>query len=136
MRFFFFFSLCAYSEAYFEYDGLFGHCLPSNPWITDDATMWDLSAPLVEQPTQLRVKKWSFSFRDLLLDPTGVREFMKFCESEFSVENLKFYLSVQQLKRSPTSEVPNIVHRIYKWEINCGNKSNLLILIYVQSSFN
>ncbi|RNA14130.1 Regulator of G- signaling 7 [Brachionus plicatilis] len=107
-------NLCAYSEIYFEYDGIFGHCQPSNPWITDDTTMWEVSSPLVEQPTQLRVKKWLFSFRELLSDPTGVREFMKFCEVEFSVENLKFYLACQAVKRAPLSELPILVHKIYK----------------------
>lgn len=108
-------SLCAYSEIYNEYDGFFGHCQPSNPWITDDPTMWEISAPLVDQPTQLRVKKWLFSFRDLLSDPSGVREFMKFCELEFSVENLKFYLACQAVKRAPFSELPILVHKIYKY---------------------
>lgn len=107
-------GLCAFSEAYFEYDGLFGHCQPSNPWITDDTTMWDVSAPLVDQPTQLRVKKWSYGFRELLADPTGVREFMKFCETEFSVESLKFYLGCQQVKQAPKSQIPAIAQRIYK----------------------
>jgi regulator of G-protein signaling len=106
--------LCAYSEAYNEYDGLFGHCLPSNPWISDDTTMWDVSVPLVDIPTQLRVKKWSFSFPELLSDPTGVRELMKFCEGEFSVENLKFYLACQAIKRAPTSELPSLIHKTYR----------------------
>jgi hypothetical protein len=107
-------GLCAYSEAYNEYDGLFGHCLPSNPWITDDTTMWDVSVPLVDVPTQLRVKKWSFSFPELLCDPTGVRELMKFCETEFSVENLKFYLACQAVKRAPLSELSVLIHKIHK----------------------
>lgn len=108
-------GLCAYSEAYYEYDGLFGHCLPSNPWITDDTTMWDVSAPLVDQPTQLRVNKWSFGFRELLADPTGVREFMKFCEQEFSVESLRFYLACQQVKCAPKSQIPSLVQKVYKY---------------------
>jgi regulator of G-protein signaling len=110
-----FLSLCAFSEAYNEYDGLFGHCQPSNPWISDDTTMWDVSAPLVEQPTQLRVKRWSFSFRELLSDPTGVKEFMKFCENEFSGENLRFYLACEAVKKAPTSELSILIHKIYKY---------------------
>ena len=109
-------SLCAFSEAYYEYDGLFAnHCQPSNPWVTEDTTMWDVSAPLVDHPTQLRVKKWAFSFRELLSDPTGIREFTKFCETEFSVENLKFYLACQTVKRVPTSELPSLCLKIYKY---------------------
>lgn len=79
--------------------------------------MWDVSAPMVDQPTQLRVKKWSFSFRELLSDPTGVREFMKFCETEFSVENLKFYLACQAVKQAPSSEIPALVHKFYKYAL-------------------
>ncbi len=91
------------------------HCLPSNPWISDDTTMWDVGAPLVDQPTQLRVKRWSFGFKELLSDPTGVREFMKYCETEFSVESLKFYLACQALKSVPTSELNDLVQKIYKY---------------------
>jgi len=107
-------GLCAYSELYYDYDGILTHCLPSNPWITDDTTMWDVGAPIVEQPTQLRVKRWSFGFKELLSDPTGVREFMKYCETEFSVESLKFYLACQAVKSVPTSELASLVHKIYK----------------------
>lgn len=77
--------------------------------------MWDVDAPLVDQPTQLRVKRWSFGFKELLSDPTGVREFMKYCETEFSHESLKFYLSCQTVKSVPTSELPSLVHKIYKY---------------------
>ena len=107
-------GLCAYNEAYNEYDGLFGHCLPSNPWITDDTTMWDVSVPLVDVPTQLRVKKWSFSFPELLRDPTGVREFTRFCQAEFSSESLLFYLACQEIKETPKSQLNNIINRIFK----------------------
>ena len=77
--------------------------------------MWDVGAPLVDQPTQLRVKRWSFGFKELLSDPTGVREFMKYCETEFSVESLKFYLACQALKSVPTSELNGLVQKIYKY---------------------
>jgi hypothetical protein len=116
-------GLCAYSEVYYDYDGILTHCLPSNPWITDDTTMWDVGAPLVDQPTQLRVKKWSFGFKELLSDPTGVREFMKYCETEFSVESLKFYLACQAVKSVSTSELVTLVHKIYKlvfyFDVDC-----------------
>lgn len=109
------FSICAYAEAYCEYDPLFGHCLPSNPWISEDTTFWDINLPIVDKPTQLRVKKWSFSFKELLSDPTGVREFMKFCETEFTAESLKFYLACQSVKQASASEIESLVNKTYQY---------------------
>ncbi len=110
----YFFSFCGYSELYYDYDGLISHCQPSNPWITDDTTMWEHNSPLVENLTNLRVKRWSFSFKELLNDPTGVKEFTKYCETEFSAENLRFYVAVQSVKGCPTSELSPLINRIYK----------------------
>lgn len=36
-----------------------------------------------------RVKRWSFSLRELLNDPIGREQFSKFLDKEFSGENLK-----------------------------------------------
>jgi regulator of G-protein signaling len=36
-----------------------------------------------------RVKRWSFSLRELLIDPAGREQFKKFLDKEFSGENLK-----------------------------------------------
>ena len=105
-------GFCGYGELYYDYDGLMSHFQPSNPWITDDTTLWELSAPLVEHPTQLRVKKWSFSFKELLNCTTGVREFTKYCETEFSAESLRFYLSCQVVKRCPSSELENQISNL------------------------
>jgi hypothetical protein len=92
-----------------------GHCLPSNPWISEDTTFWDVNSPLVNEPTQLRVKKWSFSFKELLADQTGVREFMKFCETEFSTESLKFYLACQEMKQIPVSFIKEFATKIVRY---------------------
>lgn len=76
--------------------------------------MWANCAPLVEHPTQLRVKRWSFSFKELLNDPTGVREFLKYCEAEFSAESLKFYLACQEIKGCRLSELEYLINKVYK----------------------
>ncbi len=107
-------SFCGYSELYYDYDGLISNCQPSNPWISDDITMWEYSAPLVEDLTSLRVKRWLFSFKELLNDPTGVKEFTKYCETEFSAESLRFYVAVQSVKDCPTSELEPLVNKIFK----------------------
>lgn len=36
-----------------------------------------------------RVKRWGFSLRELLKDPSGREQFAKFLDKEFSGENLK-----------------------------------------------
>lgn len=36
-----------------------------------------------------RVKRWGFDLRELLIDPIGHDQFIKFLEKEYSGENLK-----------------------------------------------
>jgi regulator of G-protein signaling len=36
-----------------------------------------------------RVKRWAFSLQELLADPVGREQFVKFLDKEFSTENLK-----------------------------------------------
>lgn len=37
-----FYSLIAYTEQYVEYDPFIMPAEPSNPWISDDITLWDI----------------------------------------------------------------------------------------------
>lgn len=43
-----------------------------------------------KEPSQQRVKKWGFSLEEALKDPAGQELFLKFLESEFSSENLRW----------------------------------------------
>uniref|UniRef100_A0A9J8BI25 Regulator of G protein signaling 7b n=1 Tax=Cyprinus carpio carpio TaxID=630221 RepID=A0A9J8BI25_CYPCA len=63
---------------------------------------------------QQRVKRWAFCFDEVMKDPVGREQFLKFLESEFSSENLRFWLAVQELKKRPIREVPTRVQEI--WE--------------------
>ncbi|XP_029983879.1 regulator of G-protein signaling 6-like [Sphaeramia orbicularis] len=96
-------SLISYTEQYMEYDPFLMAPEPSNPWTSDDPSLWDLEAS--KEPSQQRVKKWGFSLEEALKDPAGQDLFLKFLESEFSSENLRFWLSVQDLKRMPQQDV-------------------------------
>ncbi|XP_023127515.2 regulator of G-protein signaling 6 [Amphiprion ocellaris] len=96
-------SLITYTEQYMEYDPFVTAPEPSNPWTSDDPSFWDLEAS--KEPSQQRVKKWGFSLEEALKDPAGQELFLKFLESEFSSENLRFWLAVQDLKRMPQQEV-------------------------------
>ena len=71
----------------------------------------------VENPTQLRVRRWSFNCKELLSDPTGVREFMKFCKADFSTESLNFYLHVQEIRNCPLSQIKQKAEVVYRLEI-------------------
>uniref|UniRef100_A0A3Q2R0J2 Regulator of G protein signaling 6 n=1 Tax=Fundulus heteroclitus TaxID=8078 RepID=A0A3Q2R0J2_FUNHE len=66
-----------------------------------------------KEPSQQRVKKWGFSLDEVLKDPAGQDLFLKFLESEFSSENLRFWLAVQGLKRVPQLDVAQRVQDIW-----------------------
>ena len=61
-----------------------------------------------------RVKRWGFSLSELLSDSTALLEFETYLESEFSSENLKFWLSVERLKQVPQSQVEDMINEIYE----------------------
>lgn len=61
-----------------------------------------------------RVKRWSFSLRELLNDPTGRDQFTKFLEKEYSSENLRFWEAVQQMKQLPQREINDAAINIWK----------------------
>uniref|UniRef100_A0A3Q3VI64 Uncharacterized protein n=1 Tax=Mola mola TaxID=94237 RepID=A0A3Q3VI64_MOLML len=66
-----------------------------------------------KEASQQRVKKWGFSLEEALKDPVGRELFLKFLESEFSSENLRFWLAVQDLKRMPQEDVAQRVQDIW-----------------------
>ncbi|KAM5130045.1 regulator of G-protein signaling 6 isoform 2-T3 [Mantella aurantiaca] len=114
-------SFIAFSEQYTEYDPFLTPPEPSNPWISDDSTFWDLE--MSKEPTQQRVKRWGFSLDEVLKDPVGREQFLRFLESEFSSENLRFWLVVQDLKRQPLQEVPKRVEEIWQEFLAPGAQS-------------
>ncbi|CAN0015707.1 unnamed protein product [Lampetra planeri] len=107
-------SLLKFSESFSVYDPLLTTCLPSNPWVTDDTMCWTLNSPSVEVPTRLRVERWAFSFRELLRDPRGRREFQAFLKKEFSGENLAFWEACEDLKHGDQSKAKEKAEEIYK----------------------
>ncbi|XP_069773200.1 regulator of G-protein signaling 6 isoform X4 [Narcine bancroftii] len=105
-------SLVSYTEQYLEYDPLLTPQDPPNPWISDDSTFWDMESS--KEPSQQRVKRWGFSFNEMLKDPAGREQFLKFLESEFSSENLRFWLAAEDLKKRPLLEVPDKVQETWQ----------------------
>ncbi|XP_066550423.1 regulator of G-protein signaling 6 isoform X2 [Amia ocellicauda] len=116
-------SLMTYTEQFLDYDPFVTIPEPSNPWITDDPTFWDLEAS--KEPSQARVKRWGFSLEEALKDPVGRDQFLKFLESEFSSENLRFWLAVQDLKRQPLQDVPVRAQEIWQEFLAAGAPSSI-----------
>ncbi|TRZ04476.1 hypothetical protein DNTS_027547 [Danionella cerebrum] len=112
-------SLLSFSEQYSEYDPFFTTPEPSNPWISDEVTCWELDAS--KEAGQQRVKRWGFGFNEVLKDPVGRDHFLRFLQSEFSSENLRFWLAVQELKKRPMSEVPARVQEIWEEFLDPGS---------------
>ena len=61
-----------------------------------------------KEPSQQRVKRWGFSFDEILKDQVGRDQFLRFLESEFSSENLRyisprFELCAEYLKKFTSS---------------------------------
>ncbi|XP_043258335.1 uncharacterized protein LOC122400767 isoform X1 [Colletes gigas] len=104
----------SYFETYVEYDPMFIQPQPSNPWITDDQTFWQLNSPVVEAPTEKRVKRWALSMEELMSDPTGLQEFTNYLRKEYSHENIRFWLAVKDLRHSFQAQINDKVNEIFK----------------------
>ncbi|XP_032072210.1 regulator of G-protein signaling 7 isoform X7 [Thamnophis elegans] len=104
-------SLLSFTEQYVEYDPFLHPSDPSNPWLSDDTTFWETE--ISKEPSQQRVKRWGFGMDEALKDPVGREQFLKYLESEFSSENLRFWLAVEDLKKRPIREVPVRVQEIW-----------------------
>ncbi|XP_042874072.1 regulator of G-protein signaling 7-like [Penaeus japonicus] len=105
-------SFISYWEQYQEYDPFITATDPPNPWVTDCPEFWEGEKLGKEIPTK-RVRRWAFSVQELLKDPIGRDQFVKFLEKEFSGENLMFLNAVQELKCLPQKDVHDKVQAIW-----------------------
>ncbi|XP_035253606.1 regulator of G-protein signaling 9a isoform X2 [Anguilla anguilla] len=107
-------ALVKFVTTYKTHDPFLAPCLPSNPWLTDDSTYWELNMPNAEIPTQMRVEHWTFSFYELLNDPRGRADFWKFLKKEFSGENLAFWEAAEEMKWGTADSMKEKAESIYK----------------------
>ncbi|KAK7580230.1 hypothetical protein V9T40_000859 [Parthenolecanium corni] len=101
-----------YYEQYTEYDPFFTQPEYQNPWLTDNADLWEQEIPTKEISVR-RVKRWAFTLQEVLADPLGRQHFMRFLEKEFSSENLKFWEAVQNMKSLPVTQVRKFAEEIW-----------------------
>ncbi|XP_034935564.1 regulator of G-protein signaling 9 isoform X2 [Chelonus insularis] len=107
-------NIKTYFETYMEYDPMIVQPLPSNPWINDDQMFWQLNSPIVEVPTEKRVKRWAISLEELMADPTGLQEFTNYLRKEYSHENIRFWLAVKDLRHCFQAQIPEKVDDIFR----------------------
>jgi regulator of G-protein signaling len=107
-------SLVTYFETFTEYDPLMQPALPSNPWVTEDITFWQLNSAMVDVPTEKRVKRWAISIEELVKDPTGLIEFTAYLRKEYSHENIRFWSAVNDMRRSSHSQISRKAREIYE----------------------
>ncbi|XP_050501457.1 regulator of G-protein signaling 9 isoform X1 [Diabrotica virgifera virgifera] len=107
-------SMVQHVEIYMEYDPLITPTQPSNPWVSEDLTYWQLNSPLVDVPTEKRVRRWALSMEELVSDPTGLQEFTNYLRKEYSHENIRFWMAVQDLRRSAQSQISWKVQEIFE----------------------
>ncbi|XP_005098469.1 regulator of G-protein signaling 7 isoform X2 [Aplysia californica] len=101
-----------FTDLHHELDPMVTPPLPSNPWISDDTTFFEICEDSTEIPTEQRVKKWSYSLRALLADPRGKTEFENFLKKEYSHENFRFWKACEDLKFCPQSGLPACIQKI------------------------
>ncbi|XP_063836003.1 regulator of G-protein signaling 7-like [Ostrinia nubilalis] len=104
----------SYCEQYAEYDAFLTPPEWPNPWVSDTTELWDQEKQCKDPLPLRRVRRWAFSLRELLQDPAGREHFAKFLSKEFSGENLKFWLAVQELKALPIRRVAARAREIWK----------------------
>ncbi|KAG5262605.1 hypothetical protein AALO_G00276870 [Alosa alosa] len=107
-------AIVKYMTTFKSHDPFFAPVLPSNPWLTDDATYWDINMPYVDHPTRMRVERWTFSFGELLSDPLGRDGFRLFLKKEFSSENLAFWEACEDVKWGTAATIHEKAQQIYK----------------------
>ncbi|XP_013138018.1 PREDICTED: regulator of G-protein signaling 7-like [Papilio polytes] len=106
-----FISFC---EQYAEYDPFLTPPEWPNPWINDTTELWDQEKLCKDPLPARRVRRWAFGLRELLHDTAGREHFAKFLNKEFSGENLKFWLAVQELKSLPIRRVASRAKDIWR----------------------
>ncbi|KAG1663355.1 Regulator of G-protein signaling 7 [Nymphon striatum] len=99
-------------DLYQDYDPFITVPEPSNPWVSDNTDFWEIEKQTKEISVR-RVKRWGYSLKELLKDPAGRDQFVKFLEKEFSLENLKFWDAVQELKQVHSKDVSTKVLEIW-----------------------
>lgn len=72
---------------------------------------------------------WNQSFNNLLGNKTGLNFFMQFLRSEFSEENLEFWISCQDFKYCKETEITFYAQNIYQDCIASKSPKEVIVII-------
>ncbi|KAL8616865.1 hypothetical protein ACOMHN_041784 [Nucella lapillus] len=119
------------AELYKHNDPFLTTAYPSNPWLSEDTSLWDLSEDDNSPGSAQRVTKWALNFRHLLADRKGRAEFKTFLEKEYSQENLRFWCECEAIKFAPVSRLSSRIEKIFReflsegspYEVNIDSKT-------------
>ncbi|VDI63387.1 regulator of G-protein signalling 3 [Mytilus galloprovincialis] len=81
---------------------------------TDSVVDHESSFPFCNTTTYDQAMQWSKSLEDLLRDKNGVELFLLFLRSEFSEENLEFWISCEEFRTCNESSMPVMAQKIYQ----------------------
>ncbi|XP_026202000.1 regulator of G-protein signaling 4-like [Anabas testudineus] len=78
-------------------------------------------------PTAAEVEKWKESFSHVMSSQTGVGVFRNFLKSEFSEENIDFWIACEDYRKTPPSKLATRAKQIYQQYIepDASNEVNL-----------
>uniref|UniRef100_UPI0037E8F422 regulator of G-protein signaling 4 n=1 Tax=Semicossyphus pulcher TaxID=241346 RepID=UPI0037E8F422 len=78
-------------------------------------------------PTAAEVQKWKESFSHVMSNETGRSIFTNFLKSEFSKENIDFWVACENYKKSPPSKCATRAKQVYQQyvEADAPNEVNL-----------
>uniref|UniRef100_T1IIJ8 RGS domain-containing protein n=1 Tax=Strigamia maritima TaxID=126957 RepID=T1IIJ8_STRMM len=107
-------SLIHRCEIYAEYDPFISGVQPSNPWVSDDISLWVLNDDIVDYPTEKRIKRWGLSLHELLNDATGLHRFENYLRTEYSSENIRFWKAVEDLRLGSQAWIEKKVKDIFE----------------------
>ncbi|XP_054458898.1 regulator of G-protein signaling 4-like [Anoplopoma fimbria] len=99
-----------------------------DPQATDQKQIKEKTAAAAKSiPTPAEVKKWKESFSHVMSSQTGRRVFTNFLRSEFSKENMDFWVACEDYKKCEPSKLVKKAKQLYKKhvEADAPNEVNL-----------
>uniref|UniRef100_A0A3Q2FR09 RGS domain-containing protein n=1 Tax=Cyprinodon variegatus TaxID=28743 RepID=A0A3Q2FR09_CYPVA len=98
---------------------------------------WGGNFALSSRPSETEVKRWAESLEALLANQYGVAVFHHFLRSEFSEENLDFWLAVEKFKKThPFSKMAAQAKKIYDEFISSSAVRQVNVDSFVRDSTN
>ncbi|XP_044056201.1 regulator of G-protein signaling 4 [Siniperca chuatsi] len=97
------------------------------PQAADQKQMKDKTAAAKRVPTTAEVEKWKESFSHVMSSEMGRMVFASFLRSEFSEENMDFWVACEDYKKTAPSKLPTRAKQIYQQYIaaDAPNEVNL-----------